>query len=322
LIEIPGEQTTNSNALTNYWHIILAEYQNRVLKFDKDNLTALVGAAEYMQGRADWIYLSGGWKHDIPRGLLWERTVADGSHPLNGRFDHCHAPSWSWSSVDGSTKMAPEMFDAVGMVIDLQMNPRTYRMTTRDTYCTLIYNVSLEISAMEGWGINPLPESAALQLYGRVLIECQCTGEGPQCKIAAYRGSVIRARGSIWFDVPSKTHEDSVWCLPLASVAKKNKPLVQTPANPGANPQKSSSIKDRLQDAFRNISSRLRPKPSVTAMTHKGGEDGDPPSSLKCLRIGLRKIGTDFQRVGFVRLTLLDRSMMDETSQRNPLLII
>lgn len=293
LIEIPDKDASRTVILMTHWHQILIEYQNRALTFNQDNLTALAGIAESMQARTDWIYLSGIWKHDIPRGMLWERTAADvdGSHSSHRRFDRYQAPSWSWSSVEGSTKMAPEMISSFGEIVGVHSKRSRKTIGDPAAHLSLVSDFSVKTPTpfVEHWGATPLPEGSAL-LLNAILMECQCTGEGMQRDLVAYEygESSIKARGRIHFDVSSEAFNVTVWCLPLVV----------------------------------NQVARVPP----------GSDSGLVyPSSKECLGIGLRKVkgelaledwqmedleseGEDdnaFQRVGFVRLTLTEGAWKD-----------
>jgi hypothetical protein len=81
------------------WYIVVAEYSKRDMTYDSDKLEALGGLANnFAKTSHATDYAWGLWMTDLPRGLLWMRSV-------DSRFPETlpnFAPSWSWSSRKGS----------------------------------------------------------------------------------------------------------------------------------------------------------------------------------------------------------------------------
>lgn len=96
------------------WMDLVEEYSSRMLSFKEDKLKAIAGLAEAIKTvQVDDIYLSGLWKRDILRQLLWY------SAPTNQRQTYSpqswppapvskEIPSWSWAACD-----IPIVFDRI-----------------------------------------------------------------------------------------------------------------------------------------------------------------------------------------------------------------
>ena len=110
------------------WHALLRDMSYRSLSYSSDNLIAIAGIAAQVQHNTGMTYLSGLWKEDIPRGLLWARIAEEAEeaedtsdsesrqHPMVdlpllcykghwNRFSGYQGPSWSWCSIDGPTRL-------------------------------------------------------------------------------------------------------------------------------------------------------------------------------------------------------------------------
>lgn len=86
---------------------MLRDMGYRNLTYSSDSLIAIAGIAAQVRYNTGLTYLSGIWKEDIPRGLLWMRAPEQ-EMPYNRhwkRFSGYQGPSWSWCSVDRPTQL-------------------------------------------------------------------------------------------------------------------------------------------------------------------------------------------------------------------------
>ncbi|KIW29468.1 uncharacterized protein PV07_05282 [Cladophialophora immunda] len=316
LIEIKNGARSGLRVHLEYWPGYLLEYQRRALFDNKDNLTALAGIAESMQAEGHWTYLSGIWKEDLPRGMLWESTAL--SQTSHKRFRPYHAPTWSWSSVDGSTRTVPELVNSHGGVFGICERHKR----DPEPFISLISGISIRTA---GTGldvhVDPLPPGSALELEG-ILIRCKCRRLDDQHKITGLfkseRTSIV-AEGTIAFDVDSEACDGPLWCLPL--VEKHLKPgWVKEPA-----------LRDCLGIGLQKVSVETLPGRVRTESLGEGEGEGEELVD-RSQRMDLvqaesledheeRAIDT-FRRVGFVRLTLTEGAWTDHLSSLELLRII
>ncbi|EXJ92770.1 hypothetical protein A1O3_01322 [Capronia epimyces CBS 606.96] len=216
-----GGKTISSSVLLSYWYDFWIEYSRRKLTVTTDNLAALAGMAESMQKLTAMTYLSGLWLEDLPRGFLWESTFASpGNRPEHTRFNTYHAPTWSWSSVDGPTRLVPELTPGNLGIIDDEK--KQFLVTA----------------------ISPLVHGTAIQLYG-ILKQFACVSSNnarhtprhaPRDLDPGDQG--ILRQGSVVFDVPAESHQllkaqhGRLWCLPLVGSFEISDPA-QRPGLPG-----------------------------------------------------------------------------------------
>lgn len=76
------------------WALIVEEYTQREITYEKDRLPALAGLASRYRQATGYTYLAGLWLEEMPRSLLWQR--ADDAPP---DANETNTPSWSWASV-------------------------------------------------------------------------------------------------------------------------------------------------------------------------------------------------------------------------------
>jgi hypothetical protein len=85
----------------NVWRKLVREYSSRSLTEPADRPLAISGIATAMASKRNERYLAGYlgglWLGDLPAGLLWE--VVSSPQPRSRGY---RAPSWSWTSVDGT----------------------------------------------------------------------------------------------------------------------------------------------------------------------------------------------------------------------------
>jgi hypothetical protein len=277
-----------------HWHDFLREYQNRALTYNEDNLTALAGIAEYMQARTGWKYLSGIWKQDIVRGMLWESKGFEfRSEPSHVRFSRYHAPTWSWGSVSGSTRTIPEMIDNNGETIHVESWHTEKSGEDPGQHVSLVSEISIDFAPTAG-PVTPLSIDSTIELRG-ILIEYQCIAQGGQCGLVTnltevgIEEAILLQQGKITFDVPSEAYDGALWCLPLV--------VNQFSPSSGGNLPCSSqapSPRSCLGIGLQKVSPQLMPEEKRVGRLE--GKD--------------EAIHT-FRRVGLVRLTLRKRFWVD-----------
>lgn len=123
----------NRATLLRYWKGIVNEFTGRLLTYDSDALPALSGLASMVQRELMDDYLAGIWRSDLPMGLLW--SISHPTFTLNAdsfellksldrkeihprvlpymprRVEGVNLPTWSWSSVRGSTSYRDKWLD-------------------------------------------------------------------------------------------------------------------------------------------------------------------------------------------------------------------
>ena len=85
------------------WLDVLTAFAQRSITYRSDALVAIAGIVDQMQPVVKDVYLTGIWKHDFRRGLLW---LISGGSSLKSEEDPIvsagtlqpNAPSWSWAS--------------------------------------------------------------------------------------------------------------------------------------------------------------------------------------------------------------------------------
>lgn len=76
------------------WRLIVLQYNDTQLSFEKDRLPALAGVARrYAELTGGGTYLAGLWKEDLPEALAWHKNCAE-PRPVE-QF----VPTWSWASL-------------------------------------------------------------------------------------------------------------------------------------------------------------------------------------------------------------------------------
>lgn len=78
------------------WYSILGNYGSRSLSFEKDRLPALYGLIDLFKKATGDSMISGLWRADIPRGLIWTyRTTVEHDYDTKAYTPEM-IPSWSW----------------------------------------------------------------------------------------------------------------------------------------------------------------------------------------------------------------------------------
>jgi hypothetical protein len=85
--------------LFDCWDAIVADYCERSLPYQSDNLPTLAGVAKTVAIRYQLTYINGLWKEDLCDGLLWAcvNKVDAAEHPLEAALGSTF-PSWTWFS--------------------------------------------------------------------------------------------------------------------------------------------------------------------------------------------------------------------------------
>ncbi|KAH9238380.1 hypothetical protein K456DRAFT_1800334, partial [Colletotrichum gloeosporioides 23] len=89
---------TASHRLYHDWYEIVREYTHCKLTMPSDIFHAVAGIAQALQYALKDEYVSGLWKGDIHRGLVW--VVSEGVQSETALKSY-RAPSWSWCSLPG-----------------------------------------------------------------------------------------------------------------------------------------------------------------------------------------------------------------------------
>lgn len=98
-VQPPNQQSDLSNTaeLYNRWTIhIVARYTTMLLTNLRDKLPALSGVASRFSRAVNDEYITGLWKKDIVKQLLWS---SDGGDAYKAPPQEYHGPSFSWASV-------------------------------------------------------------------------------------------------------------------------------------------------------------------------------------------------------------------------------
>jgi hypothetical protein len=210
-----------------FWYSVFTDYEKRQLKFRTDNLTALQGIAELMSQSGTYTYLSGIWLEDLARGLLWARNNAgmweDDANDVTRRqawtrFSHYQGPTWSWCSVNGSTRMhdIDRSFAHVQEVGISQKEKGPQRGKDRFPLFTLVH---VEV-VRSGDGVRPLQEGSYIEMdalicpFWYVCGQYDNTGHlrSPPSSPLPHVGC-----GSVVFDIPADWRDRDIWCLAIAS---------------------------------------------------------------------------------------------------------
>ncbi|OAP61506.1 hypothetical protein AYL99_03709 [Fonsecaea erecta] len=330
LVELINGSKTGLMVRMVYWHYYLLEYQRRALFDNTDNLTALAGIAESMQLHGGWTYLSGLWKGDLPRGMLWEST-GFGRLPseTHKRFSHYHAPTWCWSSVNGSTRTVPELVDEKEAQVS-DVYERDKQEPERDHYVhsSLVSDIYITGTSTE-LNVSPLPKGSALELKG-LLISGRCGRRrddlGVQREFTAsdkewWHDNGTYIKGSITFDVPSEA-PGPLWCLLLVKAPN---------FDPGLRRARAWTTCLGIGLVKTNSS---RARPGGMRMGHLGDEgkeeEEDVTDSVR--RVDSMRMGSlqedeeqaihTFRRVGLMRLTITNARWEELLSHSQLLRII
>lgn len=111
------------------WTSIVTDYTARTLTYNSDRLAALAGYAKLLGTKRPYDqYLAGLWKSELLEQLLWYRSAKSNPNP---RPLSCHAPSWSWASIDSAVKFTywPLVYQSHSEVVNV-----TSGSSTRDPF--------------------------------------------------------------------------------------------------------------------------------------------------------------------------------------------
>jgi hypothetical protein len=107
-----------------HWMGIVEQYTKRSLTNYTDKLPAISGIAEIWNSTLQDKYLAGLWGSHLPLGLLWTSAQPHMQHSDRAY----HAPSWSWSSLQGQI----DFYYGSGFAIDPLL--RVESMLVEPTY--------------------------------------------------------------------------------------------------------------------------------------------------------------------------------------------
>lgn len=89
------------------WTSVMMKYSKTNLTYPSDRLPALSGVASRQQAVTDGHYLAGMWREQLHGQLLW-RIVSPTRRRARPPW---RAPTWSWTSVDGSVEVGSFFMD-------------------------------------------------------------------------------------------------------------------------------------------------------------------------------------------------------------------
>lgn len=92
---------TASHRLYHGWYEIVREYTHCKLTMPSEIFHAVAGIAQALQYALKDEYVSGLWKGDIHRGVVW--VVSEGVKSQTALMSY-RAPSWSWGSLPGACR--------------------------------------------------------------------------------------------------------------------------------------------------------------------------------------------------------------------------
>ncbi|KAH8691086.1 heterokaryon incompatibility protein-domain-containing protein [Phaeosphaeriaceae sp. PMI808] len=219
LIDIPDDR--RQEIRIHYWHSILRQYKKRSIRVDTDNLAGITGIAERVHEWTGYEYLSGLWREDLPRGLLWMRSADYDTLPEQrswSRFPQYQAPSWSWSSVRGPTQLIEYNAN-----VDEPMEVKP--VSSIRTWTSVVYDIQTEINQESP--LSPVAEGSSITMTGCVG-QLLVTGQTNTVKrefLPSFSGIIFKSAessdetcGYIVFDIPSDSATcQAVWCLLIAA---------------------------------------------------------------------------------------------------------
>jgi hypothetical protein len=96
-----GSFGTKEELLNLYsaWYDLVTLYGKYFLTQSLDVFPAISGIARAIALSVNDRYISGLWRHDLHRGLLWSAPDSTVSKP---DLRHSRAPSWSWAALGGT----------------------------------------------------------------------------------------------------------------------------------------------------------------------------------------------------------------------------
>lgn len=87
------------------WYTVLRNYGGRSLSFEKDRIPALFGMIVLFKKATGDTMVSGLWRADIPRGLLWDFQQTPQCDYAAEPCEPRTSPSWSWLRGHGSSRL-------------------------------------------------------------------------------------------------------------------------------------------------------------------------------------------------------------------------
>ncbi|KAH7061953.1 heterokaryon incompatibility protein-domain-containing protein [Paraphoma chrysanthemicola] len=182
------------------WHIVVSQYTQLHLTFQKDRLPALQGLAKAWQQKLQSHYLAGLWEEHILEELSWSVSLP------HRRPKVYLGPSWSWVSVSGHVTWDPHFAKSDDKVVSI-----------------------ISISATPA-GKDPMGEIASgdLVLKGRC-VRATTKYDGLYPEISNFRDEMIRWNRDIKTPplidvllVEMLRTEGSSWCLVLKQKSGQN----------------------------------------------------------------------------------------------------
>ncbi|EQB43784.1 hypothetical protein CGLO_17520 [Colletotrichum gloeosporioides Cg-14] len=92
-----GESAPPKTEILSHWYDLVEVYSGRKLSHRADRFPAISGIAREFAALLEDDYISGLWRSDLARGLMWFPTLMEGDVV----FGHKSGPSWSWASFEG-----------------------------------------------------------------------------------------------------------------------------------------------------------------------------------------------------------------------------
>ena len=240
----------------SFWHSALSDFRSRILTVADDNLIALQGMAEIIQQKTGYTYLSGMWKEDLPRGLLWRRDknaeTCEQQRNWSRFSKQYQGPTWSWCSVTGPTKLGVERDEdghELGTVVwaadgstgegaeETMIWPKD-TLTEKSPSNISLLSIQNIHEVRDGGPMSPLKAESYLELnvFLKHVVHVHeplpagtrkrwIYGEQPDpgclvCDIHDRGQPAIY--GSVLFDIPSDCYSREIWCIVIAARPSMN----------------------------------------------------------------------------------------------------
>jgi hypothetical protein len=199
------------------WDKMVEHYSRRALTYTTDTLPALSAvAARAAQATGDQ-YLSGLWKNELLRWLLWRRIRYAGGfnrpeHPP--RSEIYHAASWSWASYAGSVEFqAPpnnnqyELFDSVTIVEATATVTGQNKYGSVDSAVLVLRATALELAAVHH---SDEPPEEDWQGYQSHILSCPDLGI-PNDRFKVILDYPDEERGGVIMGIPIVHHGGAIY---------------------------------------------------------------------------------------------------------------
>ena len=103
------DKWTPTHPLLKFWATIITTFSSAQLSHPQDRLIAISGLAQILSTRTDTHYISGHWRRQLPRQLLWQ-FLKPVSEVEQGQSV---APSWSWAYITGGLGLRSLTLDPI-----------------------------------------------------------------------------------------------------------------------------------------------------------------------------------------------------------------